>query len=195
MQAGRFLRSSKGSKTASACIRVWRTSAQWSSKDGSVTRNSVSTKPRAAHPAPFYLTNPVAAIIRSTEEKTMKNATAITCVFLDSRGVLLTKRWDHHARMLAVTTAARPATDAMKTGRKRCGRSTWRKAFETSRTASSVTAAPARNQEKRVRARDENETESGGLAHAPLALVIVPSSKVGASCLNLIRTHGGHPDE
>ena len=40
-------------------------------------------------------TNPVAAMIRSTEEKTMKKATAITCVFLDIGGVLLTNGWDH----------------------------------------------------------------------------------------------------
>jgi hypothetical protein len=28
----------------------------------------------------------------------MKKATAITCVFLDIGGVLLTDGWDHHAR-------------------------------------------------------------------------------------------------
>jgi putative hydrolase of the HAD superfamily len=46
----------------------------------------------------------VAAVIRSTEEKTMKKATAITCVFLDIGGVLLTDGWDHHARRRAATT-------------------------------------------------------------------------------------------
>jgi putative hydrolase of the HAD superfamily len=45
----------------------------------------------------------VAALIRSTEEKTMKKATAITCVFLDIGGVLLTNGWDHHARKRAAT--------------------------------------------------------------------------------------------
>jgi putative hydrolase of the HAD superfamily len=43
----------------------------------------------------------VAAVIRSTEEKTMKKTTAITCVFLDIGGVLLTNGWDHHARKRA----------------------------------------------------------------------------------------------
>lgn len=33
----------------------------------------------------------------------MKNATAITCVFLDVGGVLLTDGWDHHARKRATT--------------------------------------------------------------------------------------------
>ena len=33
----------------------------------------------------------------------MKNATAITCVFLDIGGVLLTNGWDHHARKRAAT--------------------------------------------------------------------------------------------
>src|SRR4030067_939210 len=52
-------------------------------------------------------TNPLAAMIRSTEEKTMKNATAITCVFLDIGGVLLTNGWDHHARKRAATNLNR----------------------------------------------------------------------------------------
>jgi putative hydrolase of the HAD superfamily len=42
-------------------------------------------------------------MIRSTEERTMKNATAITCVFLDVGGVLLSDGWDHHARKRAAT--------------------------------------------------------------------------------------------
>jgi len=42
-------------------------------------------------------------MIRSTEETTMKKATAITCVFLDIGGVLLTNGWDHHARKRAAT--------------------------------------------------------------------------------------------
>ena len=33
----------------------------------------------------------------------MKKATAITCVFLDVGGVLLTNGWDHHARKRAAT--------------------------------------------------------------------------------------------
>jgi putative hydrolase of the HAD superfamily len=45
----------------------------------------------------------MAAMIRSTEEKTMKKATAITCVFLDVGGVLLTDGWDHHVRKRAAT--------------------------------------------------------------------------------------------
>jgi len=40
-------------------------------------------------------------MIRSTEEKMMKKATAITCLFLDVGGVLLTNGWDHHARKQA----------------------------------------------------------------------------------------------
>jgi putative hydrolase of the HAD superfamily len=46
----------------------------------------------------------VAAIIRSKEEKAMKKATAITCVFLDIGGVLLTDGWDHHARKRAANS-------------------------------------------------------------------------------------------
>jgi putative hydrolase of the HAD superfamily len=42
-------------------------------------------------------------MIRSTEEKTMKKATVITYVFLDIGGVLLTNRWNHHARKRAAT--------------------------------------------------------------------------------------------
>jgi len=38
---------------------------------------------------------------RSTEGKTMKKATAITCVFLDIGGVLLTDGWGHVSRKLA----------------------------------------------------------------------------------------------
>jgi putative hydrolase of the HAD superfamily len=37
------------------------------------------------------------------EEKTMRKATAITCVFLDIGGVLLTDGWDRHARKRAAT--------------------------------------------------------------------------------------------
>jgi len=46
-------------------------------------------------------TDPVAAMIRSTEETTMTKATAITCVFLDVGGVLLTNGWGHQSRALA----------------------------------------------------------------------------------------------
>jgi putative hydrolase of the HAD superfamily len=42
-------------------------------------------------------------MIRSKEEMAMKKATAITCVFLDIGGVLLTNGWDHHARKRAAT--------------------------------------------------------------------------------------------
>jgi putative hydrolase of the HAD superfamily len=42
-------------------------------------------------------------MIRSTEEKTMKKATAVTCVFLDIGGVLLTDGWNHRARKRAAT--------------------------------------------------------------------------------------------
>jgi putative hydrolase of the HAD superfamily len=45
----------------------------------------------------------MATMIRLTEEKTMKKATAITTVFLDIGGVLLTNGWDHHARKRAAT--------------------------------------------------------------------------------------------
>ena len=40
-------------------------------------------------------------MIWSTEEKTMKKPTAITCLFLDVGGVLLTNGWDHNARKRA----------------------------------------------------------------------------------------------
>jgi putative hydrolase of the HAD superfamily len=40
-------------------------------------------------------------MIRSTEGKKMKKPTAITCIFLDIGGVLLTNGWDHHARKRA----------------------------------------------------------------------------------------------
>ena len=40
-------------------------------------------------------------MIRSTEEKTMKKTSAITCLFLDVGGVLLTNGWDHVARRRA----------------------------------------------------------------------------------------------
>jgi putative hydrolase of the HAD superfamily len=42
-------------------------------------------------------------MIRSREEKAMKKTTAITCVFLDIGGVLLTNGWDHPARKRAAT--------------------------------------------------------------------------------------------
>jgi putative hydrolase of the HAD superfamily len=42
-------------------------------------------------------------MIRSTEDKTMKKATATTCLFLDIGGVLLTDGWDHRARRRAAT--------------------------------------------------------------------------------------------
>ena len=42
-------------------------------------------------------------MIRSTDDETMKKAPAITCVFLDIGGVLLTDGWDHHARKRAAT--------------------------------------------------------------------------------------------
>jgi putative hydrolase of the HAD superfamily len=40
-------------------------------------------------------------MIRSAEEKTMKKATAINCLFLDIGGVLLTDGWGHVSRKLA----------------------------------------------------------------------------------------------
>jgi len=43
----------------------------------------------------------VAAVIRSTKENTMKQMAAITCLFLDIGGVLLTDGWDHRARKRA----------------------------------------------------------------------------------------------
>jgi putative hydrolase of the HAD superfamily len=43
----------------------------------------------------------VAAVIRSTKENAMKKTTAITCLFLDIGGVLLTYGWDHLARKRA----------------------------------------------------------------------------------------------
>jgi putative hydrolase of the HAD superfamily len=40
-------------------------------------------------------------MIHSTKENTTKRTTAITCVFVDIGGVLLTNGWDHHARRRA----------------------------------------------------------------------------------------------
>ncbi len=42
-------------------------------------------------------------MIRSTEEETTKKATAVTCLFVDIGGVLLTNGWDHQARERATT--------------------------------------------------------------------------------------------
>jgi putative hydrolase of the HAD superfamily len=42
-------------------------------------------------------------MIRPRREEPMKNATAITCLFLDIGGVLLSDGWDHHARKRAAT--------------------------------------------------------------------------------------------
>jgi putative hydrolase of the HAD superfamily len=42
-------------------------------------------------------------MIRPTEEETMKKAPAISCLFVDIGGVLLTNGWDHHARERAAT--------------------------------------------------------------------------------------------
>ncbi len=42
-------------------------------------------------------------MIRTREKETMKKANAITCVFLDIGGVLLTNGWDHQARKRAAT--------------------------------------------------------------------------------------------
>jgi putative hydrolase of the HAD superfamily len=41
-------------------------------------------------------------MIQSAKEETMKKTTAITCLFLDIGGVLLTNGWDHQARKRAV---------------------------------------------------------------------------------------------
>ncbi len=35
-------------------------------------------------------------MIRSTQEKTIRNAAAVTCLFLDIGGVLLTNGWDQN---------------------------------------------------------------------------------------------------
>jgi putative hydrolase of the HAD superfamily len=43
----------------------------------------------------------VAAVIRPAKGKTMKKTPAITCLFLDIGGVLLTDGWDHRARRRA----------------------------------------------------------------------------------------------
>ena len=40
-------------------------------------------------------------MMRSAKERTMTKADAITCLFLDIGGVLLTDGWDHHARKRA----------------------------------------------------------------------------------------------
>jgi putative hydrolase of the HAD superfamily len=42
-------------------------------------------------------------MIRTTEEQTMRKAPAVTCLFPDIGGVLLTNGWDHHARNRAAT--------------------------------------------------------------------------------------------
>jgi putative hydrolase of the HAD superfamily len=44
-----------------------------------------------------------AQYIFEAEGKKMKKPTAISCVFLDIGGVLLTNGWDHHARLRATT--------------------------------------------------------------------------------------------
>jgi len=43
----------------------------------------------------------VATVIRSTKTKSMKKTAAVTCLFLDIGGVLLTDGWDHRARQRA----------------------------------------------------------------------------------------------
>ena len=43
-------------------------------------------------------------MIRSTKAKAMKRATAITCMFVDIGGVLLTDGWAHESRTLAAKT-------------------------------------------------------------------------------------------
>lgn len=45
----------------------------------------------------------MAAVIRSTKATVMKKATAITCLFLDVGGVLLTDGWGHQARKRAAS--------------------------------------------------------------------------------------------
>jgi putative hydrolase of the HAD superfamily len=40
-------------------------------------------------------------MIQSIKENTAKGTTAITCVFVDIGGVLLTNKWNHHARRRA----------------------------------------------------------------------------------------------
>jgi len=42
-------------------------------------------------------------MMRAAKERTMRKAAAITCLFLDIGGVLLTDGWDHHARKRAAT--------------------------------------------------------------------------------------------
>jgi putative hydrolase of the HAD superfamily len=46
----------------------------------------------------------MAAMTRSTNAKTTKSGTPITCLFLDIGDVLLTDGWDHHARKRAAAT-------------------------------------------------------------------------------------------
>jgi HAD superfamily hydrolase (TIGR01509 family) len=45
----------------------------------------------------------MATMMRAAKERTMRKAAAITCLFLDIGGVLLTDGWDHHARKRAAT--------------------------------------------------------------------------------------------
>src|SRR5437660_5601178 len=75
-RAGRSLRSSKDSIIASACIRVWRISVRWSSSDGSVTLNLVSTKPRSAHPDPYFSDIQPIQILQTSEQWTADGAEA-----------------------------------------------------------------------------------------------------------------------
>jgi len=60
-------------------------------------------------------------MMRSTEEKTMKKATAITCVFLDIGGVLLTDGWDRHARKRAATNFKLELAEMENRHRLTCG--------------------------------------------------------------------------
>ncbi|MGC2413660.1 MAG: HAD family phosphatase [Stellaceae bacterium] len=45
------------------------------------------------------------------EEKTIQNAAAVTCLFLDIGGVLLTNGWDHSARLRAATNFSLDSTE------------------------------------------------------------------------------------
>ncbi len=87
---GRRYRSSRRSRWARTKFNWRRSQAQESRYD----RILQSGRTKQAH-------QPLAVTIKMKEHNKMTNADAITCVFIDIGGVLLTDGWDHHARRRA----------------------------------------------------------------------------------------------
>ena len=89
--------------TSGRGLRLRRSCADARNTPGGRLYGASDTALRRRGGSPRSRSNSVAAVIRSTDEKTMKKAAAITCVFLDIGGVLLTNGWDRHARKRAAT--------------------------------------------------------------------------------------------